>query len=77
MTVTENDFRKDEFKDKDPEDYEFRDDGVIVRKDRWQMGMLNIAAILNLRDFEIENVVEIVRKHKEHYNRTFDDDNCA
>jgi len=62
--VTEMDFRKEEFINKNPEDYEFRDDGAIVRKDRWQIGMLNIASILGLKDFEISDVVEIVRELK-------------
>lgn len=75
--VTENDFRKDEFKNKNPEDYEFRDDGAILRKDRWKMGMITIASIVKSGDFEIEDIIEIVRKHKTHYNKDFDDDNCA
>jgi len=36
-SVTENNFRKEEFKGKDPLGYEFREDGAIVRKDRWEM----------------------------------------
>jgi len=31
-TVTERDFRKPEFADADPNDYEFRADGAVVRK---------------------------------------------
>ena len=34
--VTEADFRMPEFKDAEPKDYEFRADGKIVRKDRWE-----------------------------------------
>lgn len=60
--VTENDFRKDEFKDKDPADYEFRHDGKIVRKDRWETGIKTISAILNFRDYEIQDLVERVRE---------------
>lgn len=62
-TVTERDFRRDEFKDSKPEDYEFRDDGVIVRKDRWEHGMRAIASILGVsRDFEIVEIVAEVNR---------------
>ena len=64
MQVTENDFRKDEFKDKDPKDYEFRKDGVIVRKDRWEMGMRIIASILVEGDYEIDDIIQMVRDLK-------------
>lgn len=62
--VTLQDFIKDEFKGKDPEDYEFRADGKIVRKDRWETaihrihGMLQEYSIMpNSSDFEISDVV--------------------
>jgi len=58
--VTEQDFRKEEFIGKDPEDYEFRPDGAIVRKDRWEKGVKSVAYILgfNMRDgFEIDDVI--------------------
>jgi len=42
--VTEADFRRPEFRDANPEDYEFRGDGRIVRKDRWETTVRNIAA---------------------------------
>ena len=60
--VTEKDFRKDEFMDANPEDYEFRDDGQIVRKDRWEMGIRSIASILDMGrgDWEISDVVQRV-----------------
>lgn len=62
--VTEADFRMPEFRDAKPEDYEFRDDGKLVRKDRWQTGMFSIAESmgLSLRSFEIDDVVEAVEK---------------
>lgn len=46
----------------DPE--ETRDDGERVRKDRWERGFRNIAAILfgNSYGFEVEEVVERVRE---------------
>ena len=64
--VTERDFRRPEFYDADPKDYEFRADGAIVRKDRWEMGIRNIWNIVNggltpRSDFEIKDVVESVR----------------
>jgi len=63
--VTEMDFRKEEFINKNPEDYEFREDGEIVRKDRWKTGLLNISHILGFQNFEIQDVIELVRKNKE------------
>ncbi len=57
--VTERDFRRPEFKNADPKDYEFRDDGEIVRKDRWQVAIQNISSrVLSPRkEFEISDVV--------------------
>ncbi len=61
-TVTERDFRKPEFADAKIEDYEFRSDDVLVRKDRWEMAVRNIASLLgiNTRSFEIDEVVNAV-----------------
>lgn len=61
--VTEQDFRLPEFRDANPDDYEFRDDGKIVRKDRWKTGVQNISAIINgpRFEFEIPDVVKQVR----------------
>lgn len=63
--VTLQDFIKDEFKGKDPEDYEFRADGKMVRKDRWETAVHHIHGMLqeynimsNNSDFEIPDVVE-------------------
>ena len=62
MKVTEQDFRKPEFVGADPEDYEFRQDGSVVRKDRWEQGIRSIASTLTecAREFEIDNLVKIV-----------------
>ncbi len=62
--VTEMDFRMPEFRDADPADYEFRADGKVVRKDRWEQGIRSIWSLLGSgrREFEIEEVVEEVRK---------------
>jgi hypothetical protein len=62
--VTERDFRMPEFAHAKLEDYEFRDDGKVVRKDRWEQGVrkIHFALIEDGRvDFEIDEVVEAVR----------------
>lgn len=64
--VTEADFRMPEFRDAKVEDYEFRDDGKLVRKDRWERGFRSVVSRLqdhgitdvNLRNFEIDDVLE-------------------
>lgn len=63
-TVTEQDFRMPDFRDAKPEDYEFRSDGKLVRKDRWERGIGSIRLIVGVdgREFEIPDVVEAVRK---------------
>ncbi len=59
--VTERDLRMPEFADADPKDLEFRGDGKLVRKDRWEIGIRKIYSRLGMSsrgdDFEIENVV--------------------
>ena len=62
--VTERDFRRPEFRDAKPEDYEFRPDGAPVRKDRWERGIFSIASILgmNVRNFEVDEVVAKVQE---------------
>lgn len=57
--VTEQDFRMPEYRTAKPEDYEFRDDGKLVRKDRWEMAVqsIRIAVGLDGREFEIDDVV--------------------
>ncbi|ENO98640.1 MAG: hypothetical protein QMB75_08855 [Thauera sp.] len=61
--VTERDFRMPEFRDADPDDYEFREDGKIVRKDRWEMGIRRIRTALGdtRREFEIDDVIQAVK----------------
>ncbi len=61
-TVTEEDFRMPEFRGKDPKDYEFRPDGKVVRKDRWETAIHSIRAALGdrRREFEIEDIVGAV-----------------
>lgn len=64
--VTERDLRMPEFRHlnaEDLDDYEFRDDGKIVRKDRWERGIRAIRSALGdpRQEFEIEDVVSAVR----------------
>lgn len=61
--VTEEDFRMPEFRGKDPKDYEFRSDGKVVRKDRWETAIHSIRYALgdNRREFEIQDIVNAVR----------------
>ena len=58
--VTEADFRKPEFRDAKPEDYEFRPDGELARKDRWEMAVRKIVGILGMSnsEFEIRDVLD-------------------
>jgi 5'-3' exonuclease len=60
--VTEKDFRLPEYRDAQPGDYEFRPDGKLVRKDRWETGITSIVSALglNVREFEIDDVVATV-----------------
>lgn len=62
--VTERDLRAKEFQNGEPEDYEFREDGKIVRKDRWEKGIRSIACSLGWarKEFEIDDLVSEVRK---------------
>lgn len=59
------DFIAPEFRGKDPIDYEFRDDGKIVRKDRWMNGMNTIAQVTGMftrEGYEIPDVVARVEQ---------------
>lgn len=60
--VTELDFRMPKFRDAKPEDYEFREDGTLVRKDRWETGIRKIRSILgdSRREFEIDDIIRAV-----------------
>lgn len=64
MNITEQDLRDPRFRDGTPDDYERRDDGAIVRKDRWKRGIQDIACILvgARAEYEIPDIVERVRK---------------
>lgn len=60
--VTERDFRAPEFRDAKVEDYEFRGDGKVVRKDRWETGIRRIAGLLGMsrEEWEVPEIVERV-----------------
>ncbi|MEA8592979.1 hypothetical protein PZT57_30500 [Pseudomonas aeruginosa] len=62
--MTELDFRKPEYRDAKVEDYEFRADGALVRKDRWEVGIRTICGLVGMsdRDFEIPDVVSKVEQ---------------
>lgn len=60
--VTEEDFRMPEFRGAKVEDYEFRRDGKIVRKDRWESAVHAIRHLVGVdgREFEITDVIDAV-----------------
>lgn len=61
--VTEWDFRQPKFRDANPADYEFREDGAIVRKDRWQTAIYRIQHLLGdtRREFEVDDTFAAVK----------------
>lgn len=60
--VTERDIRLPEFCDANVEDLEFRADGKVVRKDRWETGIHRLRRVLGdyRREFEIDDIVKAV-----------------
>jgi hypothetical protein len=66
--VTERDFRLPEYQDANPEEYEWRADGKLVRKDRWERGWHNLIDVLgerqgmSHRNFEIPIIVAAVER---------------
>lgn len=65
IKVTEMDFRKPEFVGENPDDYERRPDGKIVRKDRWEDFADAVASGvgMNVIDFELGDVFNEVKKN--------------
>lgn len=61
--VTERDLRHPAFAEGEPSDYEFREDGRIVRKDRWEMAIHSIRYHLGdrRREFEVTEIVDAVK----------------
>lgn len=62
--VTEIDFRQPQFRDAKVEDYEFRNDGAVVRKDRWERAVQTIRELVGIHsnEFEIDDVVAKVER---------------
>jgi hypothetical protein len=60
--VTERDVRMPQFQDADLADLEFREDGQVVRKDRWEMALRRIKFVVgdNRREFDVLDVVAAV-----------------
>lgn len=60
--VTLEDFIMPEYRGKNPEDYERREDGKIVRKDRWETAVHQIREIVNVssKNWEVGDVVAAV-----------------
>lgn len=58
----ERDIRMPEFRDAKFEELEFREDGKVVRKDRWETGIRLIRGALGdeRREFEIDDIVQAV-----------------
>lgn len=76
-TVTERDLRMPQFRDADPEDLEFRDDGKLVRKDRWETGFQKVANAMKMNrgsGFEIPDVVDAVVEMAEAVDKMIGDD---
>lgn len=62
--VRERDVRLPEFRDSKLADLEFRADGTVARKDRWERGIREIAGIVGLNPretFEVGDVVAAVK----------------
>lgn len=64
--VMERDLRAPAYREGAPNEYEFRSDGAIVRKDRFQTGMRDIAAIVFGcgNDYEIADVIKAIHMLK-------------
>jgi hypothetical protein len=59
--VTEADLWAEQYQGQNPEDYEIRGDGSLARKDRWEMGVREIAHILGIKsaNFEIDELIKL------------------
>lgn len=75
--VTERDLRMPEFRDANVDDLEFRDDGKLVRKDRWETGFRSVAYVIGFNrrsGFEIQAVVDKVTELVEGLEQAVGDD---
>ena len=77
--VTENDFRLPQYKDANPDDYEFLIDGTIARKDRYYTALNTIRHLVGIssRSYEIEDIIKAVEtlSHYQHGWETISSDN--
>lgn len=63
--VTERDLRAPEWRDCDPAELEWRQDGTLARRDRWERGIREIAGIVGVdprANWEIADVVALVKE---------------
>ena len=71
--VTERDFRKPEYLDAKPEEYEFRLDGKLVRKDRFESAIAQIHDLVGFdprSGWELDDLVSAVRRLVEQRGET-------
>jgi hypothetical protein len=71
--VTEFDLRMPEFKDYnlDLDDLEFRADGKVVRKDRWETGFRRVTYLLGYNgrnEWEIDDIIEELKEKLNEYS---------
>ena len=63
--ATQEDFVIPKFRGKNPGEYEVREDGECVRKDRWEMAVQRIRDLVGINhhsDWEICDVVDAVER---------------
>lgn len=72
--VTERDLRDPRFQHGEPSDYEFREDGSIALKNRWETGLRNIASIMGMarEPWEVDDIVNMVRELRERMGKIED-----
>ena len=61
----QEDFVIPKFRGKNPDEYEVREDGECLRKDRWEMAVQRIRELVGIHhhaDWEIKDVVGAVEK---------------
>jgi hypothetical protein len=73
LLITERDLRDPRFADCEISDLERREDGAIVRRDRWERGIRSIAAMVGFtprQEFEVIEVVDRVAQISTHHVAT-------
>lgn len=64
--ATERDFRRSEFLDANPEDYEIRPhDGAVVRKDRWEQAVQKVRQMVGISHFDKWEIPDVLEKVEE------------